>query len=237
MVPPEPFFEERDMQIGLARSHMLFFAMFALSAAVLLFNGRSAPTPRLTLWQPGGPLAAPIAAAPPIRGEAQPAAAIGAAIGAVASSVPLGIGGDVGFNIEAALDASGGALRQVTIRPGETWSFNAAVGSPANVEVRTVGGVPGGGWCDLASRYVQAARALLPDSAIRFRNHVASTGIGLSDVADEDTVAIWNVDGQPGTDGSRGDLEITNTLASPLRFQVVEFASGQLVVRAAVVSG
>jgi hypothetical protein len=231
-------FEERDMQIGLARSHMVLFAMFVLSAAVLLFNGRKAPAPQLTLWQPGGAAlaSAPMESAPPIQGDARPAAG-GVAIGAVARSVPLGVTGDVGFNIEAALDASGGALRNVTIRPGETWSFNAAVGSPANVEVRTVAAVPGGGWCDLASRYVQAARSLLPDSAIRFRNHVASTGIGLTDVANEDTVAIWNVDGRPGTDGARGDLEITNILASPLRFQVVEFAAGQLVVRAAVVSG
>jgi len=225
------------MQIGLARSHMVLFAMFVLSAAVLLFNSRNTPAPQLTLWQPSGaaPASASVEAAPPIQGQARPAAG-SVAIGAVARSVPLGVTGDVGFNIEAALDASGGALRNVTIRPGETWSFNAAVGSPANVEIRTVGGVPGGGWCDLASRYVQAARSLLPDSAIRFRNHVASTGIGLTDLADEDAVAIWNVDGQAGTDSSRGDLEITNTLDAPLHFQALEYGDGQLVVRASLAS-
>jgi len=59
-------------------------------------------------------------------------------------------------------------------------------------------------------------------------------GIGLTDVADEDTVAIWNIDGQPGSDGTRGDLQITNTLDAPLRFQVLEYGDGQLVVRASV---
>jgi hypothetical protein len=219
---------------------MLFFAMFIASTAVLFFNARSTPQSQLTLWNPGGQVviaAQPRASAPApaVQGDALPDVG-NRSYRAVASSVPLGMAGDVGFNIRAALDASGGALRQVTIQPGETWSFNAAVGSPANVEVRSVGGIPGGGWCDLASRYVQAARTLLPDSAIRFRNHVASTGIGLTDVADEDTVAIWNIDGQPGTDGTRGDLQITNTLDAPLRFQVLEYGDGQLVVRASVAS-
>ncbi|HEX5692547.1 MAG TPA: hypothetical protein VFX76_21175 [Roseiflexaceae bacterium] len=222
------------MSTILSRSPMLLFAMFIVSTAVLFFNARNTPTSQLTLWNASSSIVAAHTEAPAaVQGDAQPDTS-NRTFRAVASSVPLGVVGDVGFNIRAALDASGGALRHVTVQPGATWSFNAAVGSPANVEVRSVGGIPGGGWCDLASRYVQAARSLLPDSAIRFRNHVASTGIGLTDVADEDTVAIWNIDGQPGTDGTRGDLEITNTLDKPLFFQVIEYGDGELIVRAAV---
>jgi hypothetical protein len=222
------------MRISLARPHVLI-GMCLLSAAVLLFSSRSASATRISPWGLSAQASASLSdpAPPAIYGKARPVAS-STVPSRVSSSVPLGMAGDVGFNIRAALDANSGALRSVTIRPGETWSFNAAVGNPARVEVRTVGGIPGGGWCDLASRYVQAVRSILPASAIHFPNHVASTGIGLSDVDDADTVAIWNIDGQPGSTGGRGDLEITNTLAAPLSFQVVEFASGQLVVRALV---
>jgi hypothetical protein len=148
-------------------------------------------------------------------------------------SAPLSLAGDVGHNVRAALDASNGALRDITIRPGETWSFNASVGSPAHIRVRVVAGVPGGGWCDLASRYVQALRPVLPSEAFAFPNHVRTAGIGLLNVADEDAVAIWNIDGQPGSLGGRQDLQITNTTDSTLRLVVVEGPSAdQIVVRA-----
>lgn len=151
----------------------------------------------------------------------------------VGESAPLRLSGDMGHNVRAALDASNGALRDVIIRPGETWSFNAGVGSPAYLRVRIVGGVPGGGWCDLASRYVQALRLVLPPEAFTFPNHVRTTGIGLLDVADEDAVAIWNIDGQPGSFGGRQDLQITNTTGGTLRLVVVEGPSAdQIVVRA-----
>ncbi len=149
------------------------------------------------------------------------------------SSAPLSLAGDGGFNVRSALDASGGALRNVEIAPGATWSFNAAVGDPSVVPIRTVGGVPGGGWCDLASRYVQAVRPILPNSAIRFVNHVASNGIRLAGVADDDAVSIWNVDGRPGSDGQSQDLEITNTLDAPLHLRVSE-QNGEVVVIASV---
>lgn len=148
-------------------------------------------------------------------------------------SAPLSLAGDVGHNVRAALDANNGALRNVTIRPGETWSFNASVGLPAHIHVRVVAGVPGGGWCDLASRYVQALRPALPPEAFAFPNHVRTTGIGLLHVADEDAVAIWNIDGQPGSFGGRQDLQITNTTNGTLRLVVVEGpAADQIVVRA-----
>lgn len=151
----------------------------------------------------------------------------------VGESAPLSLAGDVGHNVRVALDASNGALRDVIIRPGETWSFNASIGLPAHIRVRTVAGVPGGGWCDLASRYVQALRPALPPEAFAFQNHVRTAGIGLLNVADKDAVAIWNIDGQPGSFGGRQDLQITNTTNGTLRLVVVEGPSAdQIVVRA-----
>ncbi|MBC8078475.1 MAG: hypothetical protein H7Y32_20525 [Chloroflexales bacterium] len=141
-------------------------------------------------------------------------------------SVPLTTQGDVGFNVLAALNASGGALRDVTIAPGATWSFNATVGNPGGIEILTVGGIAGGGWCDLAARYVQAVRPLLPGEAIRFPHH----GIALADVAWEDAVSIWNIGGQAGTQGGAQDLEITNTLPHPLRLQALPTPDGSAVM-------
>ncbi|ABQ91257.1 MULTISPECIES: hypothetical protein [unclassified Roseiflexus] len=151
----------------------------------------------------------------------------------VGESAALSLAGDVGYNVRAALDASNGALRSITILPGETWSFNASIGHPSHVNVRVVAGVPGGGWCDLASRYVQALRPVLPPEAFAFPNHVRTAGIGLLNVANEDAVAIWNIDGQPGSFGGRQDLQITNTTNTALRLEVVEGPlPDQIVVRA-----
>ncbi len=150
----------------------------------------------------------------------------------IGESAPLSLDGDVGYNVRAALDANNGALRNVIIRPGETWSFNASIGPPGRVRVRVVAGVPGGGWCDLASRYVQALRPVLPPEAFAFSNHVHTTGIGLLNVADNDAVAIWNIDGQPGSFGGRLDVQITNTTNHVLRLVVVEGSSwDQVIVR------
>lgn len=151
----------------------------------------------------------------------------------IGESVPLSLTGDAGYNVLAALNARHGALRSVTIRPGETWSFNASIGHPSLVNVRVVAGVPGGGWCDLASRYVQALRPVLPPEAFAFPNHGRTAGIGLLNVADADAVAIWNIDGQPGSFGGRQDLQITNTTGFVLRLEVVEGPlPDQIVVRA-----
>ena len=149
---------------------------------------------------------------------------------AAGKSVPITTQGDVGFNVLAALDASGGALRDVTIAPGATWSFNATVGNPAGVEIRTVGGVPGGGWCDLAARYVQAVRPLLSANSIKFVNHVDSNGISLADVSYEDAVSIWNIGGQAGSQGGAQDLEITNTLPHAIHLQALPTPDGSAVM-------
>ena len=218
------------MPIELTRAHALL-GVFVASLLVLIGLGGGATSPSLiSTWQ-GQP--APIASGeqPALAANAE---AITGQARASTSSVPLSLAGDVGFNVLSALGARGGALRSVIIHPGETWSFNATVGSPANVEVRTISGVPGGGWCDLASRYVQAVRPLLPRDAVKFINHVTTAGIRLADVADDDAVSIWNIDGQAGSAGQSQDLEITNTLAAPLHLQVVEHDDQQIVVQASV---
>lgn len=219
------------MPIELTRVQLLIGVFVASVLVLVALGGQSARPMQISAWLPRQP-----APAEPASAGAAPVApqAITGMAQAGTTSVPLSIAGDVGFNVLSALGAQGGALRNVEIRPGETWSFNATVGSPAYVEIRTVGGVPGGGWCDLASRYVQAVRPLLPPDAVRFVNHVTTSGIRIADVADDDAVSIWNVNGQAGSSGQSQDLEITNTLSAPLRFQVLEQPDQQIVVSASV---
>ncbi len=226
------------MSIALNRTPYVVVVGFVSVLVLLLWFSQASTPAAISRWAPARAAAQENTGAPPAQPAAQdagdaPLSITGDALPAT-SSVPLSIAGDVGFNVLAALNANAGALRSVTIRPGATWSFNAAVGSPARVEVRTIGGMPGGGWCDLASRYVQAVRPLLPREAVQFVNHVATSGIRLADVADDDAVSIWNVDGQAGSAGQSQDLQITNTLDAPLHLQVVEQAGQQIVVRATV---
>lgn len=70
--------------------------------------------------------------------------------------------------------------------------------------------VLGGGVCDLASRYVVAARPLLPDHAFRFKLHPN----GLSGIDHRDAVSIW-------FEGRSTDLDllITNTTDRWLIFE------------------
>jgi hypothetical protein len=221
------------MPIELTRAQLLISVCIMSVFVLFMLSGQSATPASISPWLPKQAPAADsaiaaansvLAASPAISGFAQ----------ANTSSVPLSIAGDVGFNVLSALGARDGALRSVTILPGQTWSFNATIGSPANVAVRAVGGVPGGGWCDLASRYVQAVRPLLPREAVQFVNHVTTAGIRLADVADDDAVSIWNIDGQAGSAGQSQDLQITNTLNTPLYLQVVDQPDQQIVVQAAL---
>jgi hypothetical protein len=221
------------MPIGLTRAQLLIGVFIASVFVLIMLSGQSASPALISTWLPRQSAEADSAGSPAYSALAAPQAIAGVAQ-ADTRSVPLSIAGDVGFNVLSALSARSGALRSVVIRPGETWSFNATIGSPANVDVRTVGGVPGGGWCDLASRYVQAVRPLLPREAVQFVNHVTTSGIRIADVADDDAVSIWNIDGQAGSFGQSQDLEITNTLNTPLHLQVVDQPDQQIVVQAAV---
>ena len=149
----------------------------------------------------------------------------------IGQSVPLFLTNDLGFNAYQAINANNGALRVVEIMPKHEWSFNAAVGDPAYINnLRTVWGVYGGGWCDLASRYVQAVRPLLPDPDIRFINRNVSAGMGLADVEYNDAVAIWNTGGLHGNIGEAKDLILWNGSDYGIRLWVVEDGT-TLIVR------
>jgi hypothetical protein len=153
-------------------------------------------------------------------------------------------------NIELALNHYQSALMHAFVAPGGTFSFNAALGAVPQrlpwkyvtlkstkstatpgpdgaLSPEEVRRIQGGGLCDLASRYVMAARPLLPARAFRFVNHLRSNGIRLRGVPDRDAVAIWAVGGQPGEQ----DLQITNVTDGWLEF-VVERDGQQLTVRA-----
>jgi hypothetical protein len=222
------------MPIELTRAQLIISVFVASVVVLLVLSGQAASPALISTWLPNHSTSADAMLVAANFAPPQSIAAVARAVQPGTSSVPLSIAGDVGFNVLSALGASNGALRSVTIRPGETWSFNASIGSPANVDVRTIGGVPGGGWCDLASRYVQAVRPLLPREAVQFVNHVTTAGIRIADVADDDAVSIWNIDGQAGSAGQSQDLEITNTLSAPLHLQVVDQPDQQIVVQATV---
>ena len=145
-------------------------------------------------------------------------------------------------NIRLALDHYYGALTHVVLAPGGVFSFNSTLGVRPqrlpwkNVKLKpTTAAAPpapdgtavpapeaaaqiiqGGGICDLASRFVMAARPLLPNSAFRFVNHVRSNGIHLSGVPTRDTVSIWAIGGGKG----EHDLLISNPTNGWLEFTV-----------------
>ena len=169
-------------------------------------------------------------------------------------------------NIRLALSHYDGALTHVVVPPGESFSFNSALGvdperlpwqevlleqptavpPPAPAEEPPPDGVAlptpppaptgqpirGGGLCDLASRYVMAARPLLPDGAFHFVNHVRSTGIRLEGVPVRDSVSIWAVGGRKGEQ----DLVITNPTSYWLEF-VVEREGQTITVHARLWDG
>jgi hypothetical protein len=145
-------------------------------------------------------------------------------------------------NIRLALDHYYGALTHVVLPPEGVFSFNATLGvrpqrlpwknvklkpTAASVSPATDGAtvptpeavaqiIQGGGLCDLASRFVMAARPLLPVGAFRFVNHVKSNGIHLSGVPTRDTVSIWAIGGGKG----EHDLLISNPTNGWLEFTV-----------------
>lgn len=141
------------------------------------------------------------------------------------ASNPITVGDDpCGWNVQVALDAMGGALRNVQIAPGETFSFNATMGSPAFIDYRTCAGVPGGNWCNLAARYAQVSRAL--GLVPQFQDH----GVGDLGGGPENSVAIWNEGGQAG---AGQDLLITNTLNRPVLFQAID-NGGSVIIEGGV---
>lgn len=130
----------------------------------------------------------------------------------------------VSTNVRAALNARGGALRHTIIRPGQWWSFNAAVGDPSVLAAQLTTIVhPGDGWCNLAARYAQSGRAvgLIP----QFQDHlVGDLGGGV-----ENSVAIWNTDGMAGTTDGRQDLELYNPTNHDITLDAIE-RDGQVII-------
>ena len=166
----------------------------------------------------------------------RPAAPAGGLSGAFAAapghtggltSSPIGTdSGAFGFNVRCALDARGGALRSFTVAPGSTWSFNAAMGDPSGICQQAINGTPGAGWCNLAARYAQAARAA--GLAPIFADH----GVGDMGAGPENSVLIWNVDGQPGNDGDRRDLLLRNDTSRAVRFMAVAVGGDAVAIEA-----
>jgi hypothetical protein len=139
------------------------------------------------------------------------------------ASNPISLDGDCGWNVQVALDASGGALRNVVLQPGETFSFNARMGDPENISYRYCAGVPGGNWCNAAARYSQVARGL--GLTPQFLHHNQDLGAGI-----ENDVLIWNISGEPGFGGGRQDLMITNDTGRVVHFQAQQAGNSVVIV-------
>lgn len=143
-----------------------------------------------------------------------------AAQGAKAVSAPIttNIADTFGYNVRSALDMNNKALRRIVIQSGDTWSFNEAMGDPNKFPaLKTIGGQYGGGWCDLACRYIQAARGL--GLHTKYLQH---GGIALNGCSIEDSPYIWTTDGKRGLESGRQDLLITNNTIYTVILEVIE---------------
>jgi transcriptional regulator with XRE-family HTH domain len=140
------------------------------------------------------------------------------------NTVFMSLGGDGSFrqNVVAALEANNGVLQHVVIPPDGIWSFNRSVGDPDLLQLDSVYGVYGGGWCDLASRYTMVLRPFLPPESFAFIRHIDSTGYGLEGVSDDDAVVIWNSNGGDGEQ----DLRIHNTSGRTISIRATLTADG-----------
>ncbi len=150
---------------------------------------------------------------------------------AKAISAPITTEGDFGFNVLAALKANNGALQDVSIANGEQWSFNATMGNPDDMgKLNTIGGQYGGGWCDLACRYVQVFKGLgltirhvdgteaLPtDGDIVFIQH---GGIALYSCGIDESPFIWS-NGKAGFSKGMQDLIINNNTGKTIHVSAV----------------
>ena len=207
-------------------------------AASLADQQPASPTPTSTSTPSPSPTASP---SPSPTSTALPTATATPAPRLLAARSAAFTPGDraVRANIRLALDHYYGALTHVVLAPGEVFSFNATLGLVPqhlpwkNVKLKptaaptpapdappapepTAQVVQGGGLCDLASRFVMAARPLLPARAFQFVNHVRSNGIHLSGVPVRDSVSIWAIGGGRGEQ----DLKITNLSGGWLEFDV-----------------
>jgi transcriptional regulator with XRE-family HTH domain len=183
------------------------------------------PSPTPTDTPSPTPTAAPSPAAtnaPSSAPSATPSLSAEAAPQTNGVFMPLPPDGPIYHNVVVALEANNGALQHVVIPPDGVWSFNRSIGDPALLQLESVYGVYGGGWCDLASRYTTVLRPFLPPESFDFIRHIDSTGYGLEGIPDEDAVVIWNSNG--GDDEQ--DLRIHNTSGRTITMHVTLVADG-----------
>lgn len=120
-------------------------------------------------------------------------------------ATPLAYDARIAPNVHAILPV----LDTIVLEPGETWSFNEAVGNPDQYALVDAYGVYGGGWCDVASRYAEAARILNLDRSFVLHS------TPLNGVERMDNVSIWNTD---GSSGQMQDFTMTNTKRFTITF-------------------
>jgi hypothetical protein len=146
---------------------------------------------------------------------------------AVSAPITTNTADSFGLNVKAALDANNGALRNVVINDGERWSFNKSIGNPDQLKLLWVSGVYGGGWCDLACRYVQALKGLglrithgadMDSNDIVFLQH---GGIALNNCTVAESPYIWSKGAQAGFDSGRQDLIVNNRTGKTIHLIVV----------------
>lgn len=142
---------------------------------------------------------------------------------------------DFGLNVKAALDANNNALRNVVIKDGEQWSFNQSIGNPNSLHLVNVSGVYGGGWCDLACRYVQALKGLgvsithgsdINTAGAVFLQH---GGIALNNCTYDESPYIWSA-GNKGFDSGMQDLIVNNTTGKTIHLIVVDNEDGTATI-------
>jgi hypothetical protein len=131
---------------------------------------------------------------------------------------PYLLQGDVGVNVQAALNANGGTLQAFRIEPGATWSFGRSI-----APISALGSLPvvcgpagcyaGGGWCDLSALYVKVADELGLDS--RFPAHAGVSDTRFPGILLDE----W---------GGGGDLTITNTTRQTAAFRA--FMEGDTLI-------
>ncbi len=164
--------------------------------------------------------------------------------GAQAVSAPIteDISDAFGFNVKTALDNNNKALRHITIKDGEQWSFNQSIGE-VKVKLKYIYNIEGAGWCDLACRYVQVFKGLglrikhvplgystdLPkDGQIIFIQH---GGIALNQCTYDESPYIWTNDWKGGFHGGAQDLIINNDTGKTIIIAVIDNNDGTAIVQ------
>jgi len=144
----------------------------------------------------------------------------------VSTPITTDVNDSFGYNVRAALDMNNNALRHVIIESGDTWSFNEALGKPNTFPtLKMVAGISGGGWCDLACRYIQVAKGLGLHTV-----YLQHGGIALNSCSLEDSPFIWTENGKRGFENGQQDLLITNNTVKTVVLDVVEENNAAIII-------